>query len=84
MRAGARVDVANRYGVRPLALAATGGHAAIVRFLIEAGANPNTEQSDGETVLMLAARSGSAGAVEALLARGAAVDARESLRARPR
>ncbi len=75
---GAGVDVANRYGVTALSLAATNGSPAMVDLLLAAGANANATLPEGETVLMTAARSGNADVVRALLARGAVVDARES------
>ena len=55
----------------------TNGNAAIVKLLLEAGADANATMKGGETVLMLAARSGNVEAVKALLARGAKTDARE-------
>jgi len=48
-------------------------HAAVVKMLLEAGANPNERSETGETALMKAA--GNADNVRALLAAGADVDA---------
>ena len=62
----------------PLVLASTNGNAAVVRLLLEAGADANATMKGGETPLMLAARSGSVDAVKALLVRGAKHDRRES------
>ena len=70
-------DVANRYGVTPLWLAAANGNAVLVEALLKAGADANTAMPQGETVLMTAARAGNPGAVQALLARGADVNAKE-------
>jgi ankyrin repeat protein len=77
LRAGARADVTNRYGVTPLALAAANGNAAIMDLLIAAGADPNAPASQAEPVLMTAVRSGSIVAVQCLLGHGADVNARE-------
>jgi ankyrin repeat protein len=77
IRSGARVRVANRYGVTPLSIACTNGSAPLIARLIDAGADPNTTLPDGETALMTAARTGMVDAVRALLVRGAKVDARE-------
>jgi ankyrin repeat protein len=77
LRAGARPDVSNRYGVTPLALAAANGNAAILSLLIAAGADPNAPSAQHEPVLMTAARSGSVDAVRCLLDHGANVNARE-------
>jgi len=41
IRAGARVDTPNNYGVTPLALASGNGNAAIIDQLLKAGADPN-------------------------------------------
>ncbi len=41
IRGGADVNATNRYGVPPLALAATNGNAAMLELLLKAGANPN-------------------------------------------
>ena len=53
------------------------GNAAVVKALLDAGANANASQPGGETVLMTAARAGSVDSVKALLARGANPNARE-------
>ena len=74
------MQAANRYGVTPLALAATNGSAPMIERLLAAGADPNTALPGGETVLMTAARAGNAAAVRALLDRGADVQARASRR----
>ena len=47
------------------------GNAAIVRRLLQAGANPNAALMLGETPVMTAARTGTADVVEQLLANGA-------------
>lgn len=75
--ASARVAVTNRYGVTPLSLACQNGNTAMVEWLLERGADPNTAVRGGETVLMTAARTGRPGPVKALLVRGAQVDAKE-------
>jgi ankyrin repeat protein len=75
--AGADVKAANRYGLRPLTLAATNGSDAAIALLLKAGADPNTTTDSGEPVLMTAARTGRAAAVKRLIAAGAGVNARE-------
>src|SRR5262249_37053453 len=51
--------------------------AAVIRDLLDAGADPNSVLPEGETVLMTAARTGSAASIALLLDRGANVDARD-------
>lgn len=80
LTAGASASAANRYGVTPLALAATNGSGPMVELLLAHGADPNTPLPGGETPLMTAARTGRVEAVKALLAKGAAVNAKESRR----
>jgi uncharacterized protein len=75
IRAGAKVNVSDRYGITPLNLASVNGNARIMRKLLDAGANPNAADSTGETVLMTAARTGTAEAVKLLIDRGANVNA---------
>src|SRR5262245_42254019 len=78
LRAGADAKLANRYGVRPLTLAATNGNAAMIETLLAAGADPNTALPEGETVVMTAARTGKLDALKVLLAHGGAANAVES------
>ena len=78
LKAGANPATANRFGASPLSEAATSGNAALVKALLDAGADAKTLSTpDGETVLMSAARTGNVDAVRMLLDRGADVNARE-------
>jgi ankyrin repeat protein len=72
LEAGAKHDVANRTGARPLYLAATNGDAAAIARLLDAGEDANALlTAEGESVLMLTAQTGNAEAVKVLLDRGA-------------
>src|SRR5262249_88476 len=75
VRAGAKVNAADRYGITPLNLASVNGNAQIVRKLLEAGADPNVVDSTGETVLMTAARTRTPDVLKLLIDRGANVNA---------
>ena len=75
--AGANAKAANRYGLRPLTLAATNGSAPVIAQLLGAGADPNTVTAGGEPVIMTAARSGRVEAIRRLIAAGADVNSRE-------
>jgi uncharacterized protein len=77
LAAGARVDVANRYGITPLYLACSNGSAPMIEKLLKAGADANSVWTEGETPLMTVARSGSVDAAKALLDHGAQINARE-------
>ncbi len=77
LAAGARADLANRYGITPLLLACENGSDPIVRALLKAGANANAVQRGGETALMVAARTGRPGPVRALIEKGAKVNAQD-------
>ena len=81
IRAGAKPNAANVYGVTPLFLACKNHSAAMVTKLLDAGANPNTAlERTGETPLMTCARTGNAEAVKALLDRGANPHVKETWR----
>jgi len=72
LEAGAKHDLTNRTGARPLYLAATNGDAAAIARLLDAGEDANALlTAEGETVLMLASQTGNAAAVKILLDRGA-------------
>ena len=70
------MNAANDLGATPLWIASENGSAAMVKALLQAGANPNLALLLGETPLMVAARSGNADVVEQLIAKGAEVNAR--------
>lgn len=78
IKAGAKVDATNDYGVTPLSLASTFARGALVDALLTAGANPNLALPSGETPLMTAARAGRVDAIKALLAHQAAIGATEN------
>jgi ankyrin repeat protein len=77
LEAGADPNLATRYGVTPLSLAAANGSEAMIRLLVGAGADPNARDTRGETMLMAAVGSGELSAVEALLDLGADARARD-------
>ena len=80
IKAGAKVNAANRYGVTPIALACESGSAAVVEHLLKAGVSPNATGPLGETALHTCAHTGNVEAAKALLARGAAVNAGDNWR----
>jgi uncharacterized protein len=80
LKAGAKADAANRYGVTPIALACESGSAAVVEQLLKAGVIPNATGPLGETALHTCAHTGNVDAAKALLARGAKVDAGDNWR----
>jgi ankyrin repeat protein len=73
--AGAQATLANRYGLTPLAIAASNGSAAMIGVLLDAGADANAPDPAGDTPLMNAARVGRLDAVTLLLDRGATINA---------
>lgn len=77
LKSGADANGTNRYGVRPLSIAAQNGNGVLVEALLAAGADANGREAGGETALMLAARSGDLKSVSALLARGADANAKD-------
>ena len=80
IKAGAKVNVANRYGVTPIALACESGGAAVVEHLLKAGVSPNATGPLGETALHTCAHTGNVDAAKVLLARGAAVNSGDNWR----
>src|SRR6185503_16530377 len=80
IKAGAKVDIATRYGVTPFYLACVNGNAAMIDVFLKAGVNPNTANPGGETALMTATRTGNVDAIKTLLDRGAVVNAKEEVR----
>ena len=70
---GADIDGA---GWTPLIYAATGGHDAVVTYLLTEGANVNAESPNGTSALMMAVREGKGSTVTLLIARGANVNQR--------
>ena len=78
LKAGADVNKASTdNGVTPLLIAAEEGHEAIVRLLLDAGANFNTALNNGTTPLDIAQREGHTEIVTLLT--NASVDAKNAL-----
>jgi uncharacterized protein len=77
LKAGAKVSLANNYGVTAMELAAEVGNAQILKLLLDAGANVDSPNPEGQTALMAVARTGNMEAAQLLLDRGAKVDAKE-------
>jgi ankyrin repeat protein len=61
-------------GWTPLIYAATGGHNAIVEYLIAEGADVNAVSPNGTSALMMAVREGKGPTVDLLIAKGADVN----------
>jgi ankyrin repeat protein len=81
LRDGANVRATNRAGATAMTLACINGSAAMIKLLLDSGADPNgAVLLNGETPLMMAARTGNPGAVKVLLDTGALVNAKETLR----
>ncbi|XP_035150057.1 ankyrin repeat domain-containing protein 10 isoform X4 [Callithrix jacchus] len=79
VRAGATLNVSTtRYAQTPAHIAAFGGHPQCLIWLIQAGANINKPDCEGETPIHKAARSGSLECVSALVANGAHIDLRNA------
>jgi len=74
LRAGAKPNATNRYGVTPLSLAAVNGDPVMLETLIKGGADVKQPLPMGETVIMRAARTGSPEAIKVLVAAGADVN----------
>jgi ankyrin repeat protein len=72
LEAGAKHDLTNRTGAKPVYLAAMNGDAAAITRLLDAGEDPNAVlTAEGETLLMLTSHTGNLDAVKVLLDRGA-------------
>src|SRR5262245_4218986 len=79
--ASANVRATTRIGgYTPLLIASRNGDAAMIRTLLEGGADANSQTTNGTTALMLASAAGKADAVNALLERGANVNAKENVK----
>ena len=73
----ADVEAKDRYGRTPLWFAASGGHEATVKLLIEKGADVEAKDEDGRTSLWLAAYRGHDATVKLLVEKGADVEAKD-------
>ena len=77
LRAGADVNVRDKYGETALFMAAANGHASNVKALIAAGADVNHRAIHGGTVLVYAGMVGNTDTLTALIEAGADVNAKE-------
>ena len=75
----ARVDVANQFGLTPLAEAVRQGDPRMVSTLLGAGSGTEGANLDGQTALMIAIKNGALPIVEMLLAAGAQVNVVEQV-----
>ncbi|KAK7944849.1 hypothetical protein WMY93_000577 [Mugilogobius chulae] len=71
LKAGAKINITNMYGISPLFTAAQIGSMDALRFLIKQGADINTQAADGNTALFEAAKNRHEGVVELLLSQNA-------------
>ena len=76
-RPAPNVAVANDYGATPMSEAAVAANPAVLAALLDAGADVDSPNADGQTALMVVARGGNTAAAELLIERGADVNARE-------
>lgn len=67
----------NRYGSTPMGEAAAIGSTAVLKLLLDAGADVESANGEGQTALMAVARTGNVDAARLLIRRGANVNARE-------
>jgi len=70
----------NEFGATPMSEAAVIGNPAMLGLLLEAGADVESANADGQTALMVVARTGRVEAARLLIARGANVNAKETWR----
>ena len=77
LKAGAKVNTMNEFGVSPLWEACNNASSEMVEKLTTAGADPNAIARAGETALMRCARTGNPAAVRTLLAHKANVNVAE-------
>ncbi|PIG80286.1 hypothetical protein AARAC_011254 [Aspergillus arachidicola] len=57
----AEANITNAVGLTPLHFAACSGHSAMTEYLLDKGANPNSQSHDGDTPLHIALNRGSLG-----------------------
>ena len=65
------IDVRDSYGWTPPSWAAEKGHEAVVKLLLEKGADLESKDQDGRTPLIWAAEDGHESVVKLLIAKGA-------------
>jgi ankyrin repeat protein len=78
VQSGANVKAVTRNGaLTPIFMAAKNGNPRMIEVLLKGGADVNTADVNGTTVLMIAATAGNPEAVQVLLKNGATVNAKE-------